>query len=372
MRNVRNYRRQFLTGLGFVLLVLIAIILFFNAGELAQQLGSFPLWLLGPMVALKFINWGFRYWEWHYFLQVLGVEISPQMTTQPSPDDDTPPRLSLRDSVVIWTAGLPVAISPGKVAEVLKSIILKNLAGVPVSRSAPVVFAERLVDGLAVILLAAVSGLLISDSLLQAEAVSTGYVQGVLGLTILALLALMVAIQWRPAASWLLKHWGRLPVVWRLQDALRAFYNSSYDLIKGRHMLPTIGMGLIGYLCDGVIFYLVLIGLGQPPSWTLLGQSIFILGFSVIVAALSAMPGGAGGRELTVGVLLTALVGMPRAAIGAAVLMVGFFQIWFGTLLGLILIFIFRRTLFAPGLSNEDEQTYPDPAPSDDAFPFSV
>ena len=55
-----------------------------------------------------------------------------------------------RDSAVLWIAGLAMSISPGKVAEVLKALVLRHLTGMPFARSAPVIFMERLVDGLAI------------------------------------------------------------------------------------------------------------------------------------------------------------------------------------------------------------------------------
>ncbi len=122
---MQKYRNQMLLGLGFSLLVLVGIIAIFNARDLVQELDNFALWLFLPMLVLKLINWSFRYWEWHYFLNVIGVKIS---ATQPTthPTEDRPAIVNFKDCVVLWTAGLPIAISPGKIAEILKAFILKN------------------------------------------------------------------------------------------------------------------------------------------------------------------------------------------------------------------------------------------------------
>ena len=350
---MQKYRNQMLLGLGFSLLVVIGVIAIFNARDLIQELDKFTLWLFLPMMVLKFMNWGFRYWEWHYFLNVIGVKISPsQPTTHPT--DTQPAIVNLKDCIILWTAGLPIAISPGKIAEVLKAFILKNMAGVPVPRSMPVVFAERLVDGIAVVFLAAVSGI-VASSLIATDEVSLDYVRGVLGIAVVFMLGVIAVAQIRPLAYKLIDGWGYLPYVKRYQHALREFYDSSYEIIKLRHLMPTVGMGTVGYFSDGVIFYLILLGVGEKPSLELFAVSIFILGFSVIVAALSAMPGGAGGRELTIGALLTTIVGLEKSAIGLTVLLVGFSQIWFGTLIGIVVIIVFRHTLFPPSLAVEIE-----------------
>lgn len=352
---MRRYRNQFLIGLAFVGFVFVGIIAVFNASELIGKLGDFPLWLFVPIFILKFANWVFRYWEWHYYLRIIGVDVGPGRQTTPV-TDDSPASLSLRDSALIWTVGLPTAVSPGKVAELLKSIILKGMTGISVSSSAPVVFAERLVDGIAVILLVALSGIVVGDTFFDNSDISAGYLQGVLALAVILMSLMIAMLQFRSVANWLLRHWHHIPLLGRFQDALLEFYESSFLVTRLRNIAPTVGMGMIGYTADGIIFYLILLGLGETGSLTVLGQSIFILGFSVIVAALSAMPGGAAGRELTVGALLSAVMGMSDAALGVAVLLVGFFQIWFGTLLGIIVILIFRNILFTSRIRDEIEQ----------------
>ena len=217
-------------------------------------------------------------------------------------------------------------------------------------------------------MLAAVTGIIIIDDILSTEAISASYVQWTLTATIIVLLVLVAIVQFRTLAHRVLSLIGKAPLIGRFEAALHAFYTSSYEILKLRHLIPTVMLGMIGYLCDGLAFYLVLTGLGEPHSLALAAQAIFMLGFSVIIAAISAMPGGAGGRELTIGAMLTAFIGMPRAAIGVAVLLAGINQIWFGTVLGLIVIAIFRKRLFTAGLQ-EDIEAYEEATSHHDTSP---
>jgi len=73
----------------------------------------------------------------------------------------------------------------------------------------------------------------------------------------------------------------------------------------------------------------------------------------VIVASISTLPGGAGGRELTIGPLLTAIFALSKPDAGTATFLIGLFQLWVGVLLGLVVIAVFRRTLFPPALEEE-------------------
>ena len=53
-----------------------------------------------------------------------------------------PGTLSLR----VFVAGFTMAISPGKLGEVLKAVLVRDLVGTPVTQTASVVMAERLTD----------------------------------------------------------------------------------------------------------------------------------------------------------------------------------------------------------------------------------
>ncbi len=351
---MRAYRNQVIAGLVFITAALVAVIAFTGVDELAGRLGNFPLWLFGPVLLLKCANWVLRYLEWRYFLGVIGVRTVRGLRQSPPPNPAAPV-IRERDSAILWLAGLTLAVSPGKLGEVLKAVVLKYLTGVEFTRSAPVIFMERLVDGLAVIPLTTVA-LLALGGAVNAGDVSLGYVRTVLIAVSVVLAVGMVLVQIKPLAYGVLDFLRRWPMVGRLHGALLALYESSYDLIKPRHLAITVLFGLGAYTTDCIGFFILLRGLGVEGGWTLFAQATFILGFSVIIASISTLPGGAGGRELTIGPLLIHLVGLEKGLSGTATLLIGLFQLWAGVLLGLVLIALFSRVLFPPAL----EQTLAD------------
>jgi uncharacterized protein (TIRG00374 family) len=349
---MRKYRNQVLAGLLFITVVLIAVVAFTGAGELADKLGDFPVWLFVPVFLLKCLNWALRYAEWRYFLGVLGVRTVRGLPERPLPAPDQPPTIRERDSAVLWLAGLALSISPGKLAEVLKAVVLKHLTGLDFSRGAPVIFLERLVDGLAIIPLTTATMLTVGASLDTGD-ISLSYVRAVLvGVTIVLVIG-MILIQIKPLAFWFLDLIRNWPGLRRIHGALYNLYASSYDLIKLRHLIPTTLLGLAAYSTDCIGFFLLLRGLGIDGGWTLFGEASFILGFSVIIASISTLPGGAGGRELTIGPMLTGIVGLSKGNAGTATFLIALFQLWVGVLLGLIVIAVFRNTLFPPALEDE-------------------
>lgn len=348
---MRNYRNQVLAGLLFITVILIAVIGVTGAQSLADKLQDYPLWIFAPVLALKVVNWVLRYLEWRYFLGVVGVRTVRGLPERPTPDPANPV-VRERDSFVLWMAGLAMSISPGKIAEVLKALVLRHLTGVDFARTAPVIFLERLVDGLAIIPMTAVA-LLALGSRVDSGDVTLGYVRTTLVALTIVLGIGIVLVQFKPLAYWaldLIKNW---PGVRRIHEPLHTLYDSAYDLIKIRHLIPTVLLGMGAYFTDCVGFYLMLTGLGVEGTWTLFGQATFILGFSVIVASLSALPGGAGGREITIGAMLTGVVGLSKVDAGTGTFLIGLFQLWVGVLLALVIIAAFRETLFPPALDDE-------------------
>jgi uncharacterized protein (TIRG00374 family) len=243
------------------------------------------------------------------------------------------------DSAALFVGGFTLAVSPGKAAEVLKGVVLKGMTGTPVSQSVPVVLAERLSDGLAMLILAS-AGVVAYPQYWPAFA-------AVLGLLLLGIML----VQIRPLALRLLQFAGRLPLVSRFADQLESFYESSYQLLQLKNLAMAVGLGTISWAGEGIAFYLILLGLGLTPSAELLFQAIFILAFSTIVGAVSGLPGGLGAAEVSVGAMLQALVNLGRGIAGTATLLIRFCTLWFGVALGLITLLLSRQRLFPTTLN---------------------
>src|SRR5690606_4152546 len=273
---MQKYRNRIIAGFAIALAIYAGLLLFTNTEALIAQLRSYPWALLFPVIALKLVSWVFRFAEWHYYLGVIGAR----------------ERISLLDSAVIYLAGFTMAVSPGKIAEVLKAVVLKVRTGVPVAVSAPVVIAERVVDGIAVLILMFVALALAGD------AIDLGPYRSLIWLSVFLLAAGLIAVQIRPLAYAVLGVLKRLPVIRRFHAPLVDFYESSYEIFKLKHVIPTTLMGVVAYFADAVGFTLILSGFGLEITWTLFLQATFIAGFSAVIGALSGVPNGAGVTEI--------------------------------------------------------------------------
>jgi glycosyltransferase 2 family protein len=324
MRNKQSILRRMLPGILFGFLVLLVLSLLGDIRQVGDRVSSFR-WSLFPLVLLlTLFNYTLRFVKWHYYLGQMGVK-----------------NLPVAESARLFVAGFPLAVTPGKVGEVLKGVWLEQKCGLPAARGVSVVVAERISDGLAVLALSTLGVIAYPQYWPAFAAVLTL----LLGITIIS--------QIRPLAIALLHFGERLPLVNKMAHALREFYEGSYILFKPRSTLIAVSLGTISWLGEGIGMYLILLGLGVPPGWTTLSIAIFVLAFSIVIGAVSALPGGLGMAEASIAGMLTLLLSLSTDVAAAATLLIRFATLWFGVLLGLV-VWSFSRELLGVQTSRAD------------------
>src|SRR5690606_17951262 len=102
-----------------------------------------------------------------------------------------------------------------------------------------------------------------------------------------------------------------------------------------RNLLIAAGIGTLSWLCEGLAYFLVLVGMGVSPDWEMALIAVFIFSISTVVGALIATPGGLGGTEGSLVALSGQILGLARTPAGAAALLIRFSTLWFGVLLGI-------------------------------------
>ena len=135
----------------------------------------------------------------------------------------------------------------------------------------------------------------------------------------------------------------------RFSRGLREFYEGSYALFRPRALLTAVGLGTISWLGEGIGFYLVLVGLGIAPGWSTLSIAVFVLAFSTVIGAVSALPGGLGASEASIAGMLVLLLGLHRDTAAAATLIIRFATLWFAVALGLGVWSFSKELLFSSG-----------------------
>ncbi|MGB2895034.1 MAG: lysylphosphatidylglycerol synthase transmembrane domain-containing protein [Anaerolineales bacterium] len=312
---MHSLRRRLLAGLVLGFVVALGLALFSDIRQVGSHLATFS-WSLAPLIlAGTLFNYSLRFIKWHFYLSQIGAH-----------------NLSPRKSAQLFIAGFPLAVTPGKVGEALKGVWLNRETRIPVARGVTVVLAERISDGLAVLLLSTL-GVIAYPRFWPAFAI-----------VLTLLISGIILSQIRPAALWVLDSTERLPLLKRVSHHLREFYEGTYTLFRPRSTLIAVGLGIIAWLGEGIAMYLVLLGLGVPAGWQTFSMAVFTLSFSTVIGAVSTLPGGLGAVEVSMTGMLVLLLALPASTATAATLIIRFATLWFGVALGLT-IWLFSKKL---------------------------
>jgi uncharacterized protein (TIRG00374 family) len=303
-------RRGLVWSVAAGLALYLGLAVFGDIDALGETLSAFPWRIMPLVIGLTLVNYSGRLLKWILYLRWVGAGVSTG------------------DAARIFGIGMTMVLTPGKAGELLKSWMVKQQSGTPIRVTAPAVLAERLTDGLAMLILSGL-GLLAFD---LPELRNTA-------ILVLALMAAVILTVWiRPLAIWGLALAERLPLVGRLAHVLHDFYASSYALLRPARLSIAVGIGLVSWTCEGLAYYLVLTGVGATPGLETAGKAIFIFSLSTIVGAVVATPGGLGGTEGGLVTLGLRLLDLSRPAATAAALLVRLATLWFGVALGLVCV----------------------------------
>ena len=304
---MKNLKRKLVLGLALGFVVFVALVVLGDIQRVGNELAGFAWGLVPFILACTLFNYLLRFVKWHYYLGLVGAD-----------------KISLRESARIFVAGFPLAMTPGKAGEALKGIWLKQATGTPTPIGVTVVLAERVSDGLAVLLLSTL-GVLAYPQYWPIFSIVAGVLIGVILMS-----------QFRLLGRRMIELSRRIPLIRRVADPISEFYEGAYLLFRPRATLFAVALGTVAWLGEGVAMYLVLLGLGVAPTAHTLGMAVFVLSFSTIVGAISALPGGLVAADASIAGMLTLLLGLSASTAASATLLIRFATLWFGVGLGLL------------------------------------
>ncbi|MBN1434347.1 flippase-like domain-containing protein [Candidatus Fermentibacterales bacterium] len=298
------------------LVLLLAIVLYTAMVLLSdiRRVGDLALsfdWSLLPLIlVLPLTNYFLRFLKWHYFLRRLGI------------------RLPFRRSLHVFLAGFSLTVSPGKLGELVKCVLLREREGLPVSVTSSAVVAERATDLMSMILIALGAALLSS----------AGGVTLIVAAGAVFVALFMAALLWGRAFGLLTSLLCRLPFLDRRRESLCSFRQSALRLLDARSLLLMVPLGIISWGVEAAVLSVAAASLGfrLPLVLSLLAHSA-----GTIAGSLSMIPGGLGLTEVTIDVLIEPALGSAPAA---ALTTIGmrFATLWLAVVTGLVALGLWK------------------------------
>jgi len=293
-------------------LVFAGMALYGDVSKLRQAALGFSPRAVALGFTLAAGNYGLRIWRWQYYLHCIDVSVP------------------LFESSIVFLSGFVMSVTPGKVGEVFKSLLLYESRGVSMLRTAPIVVAERLTDLIALVLLIALGSLAFEHGVLIAAAAAI-------------LVAGLVAVcAYRPLGEALLSFAGRFALLAKIAHKLREAYEALLTMLRPGPLLFGTLLAVLAWGLECAALYTIVHGFpGSTIQWD---AAVFAYSTSTIVGALAMLPGGLGVTEAGMTGLLQALGGstMTREVATAATMLVRLATLWFAVGIGIVALGIYR------------------------------
>lgn len=298
---VVRFRRWLAWGVAAAALMYVGYSAWVGLDAVADALGRFSWVYYIPAILLTLLNYALRFWKWHYLLGRLGV------------------RIPWKEDAGIFGSGLAMVLSPGKVGELLKPWLVRERTGTPMVQTIPALITERLTDGIAVLVLAAISVSTYAGD--QARLVFVPIALTVAGLAVLSSQGVSLGI---------LNGLAKIPLLERVAVRLIEMYTAMRICLAPVPLVVTVLVSMVAWGGECVGYWLVLKGFGAEPT---LGVSTFLYAFATVTGGAS--PGGLGIAD---GVLVELpkrlVIGLDPGSALASALLIRLATLWLGVVIG--------------------------------------
>ena len=300
---MQGFKRSIIISIVVSLAVYLMALIWADWGAINGSLKALPLSLWALILGLSLLNYLMRFIRWTIYIN----KLQPTVV------------IPFVKHLKIYLAGFALTTTPGKSGELVRSLYLSKL-GVQYKNSVSAFFVERFIDLISMLLLSLLCGLIFT----QYQKFTLGMAPG--------LLLLFVLLRTNTL-------WERIQGVYFRPRPVCIFVNklaktlvSSSSLLGNKMLLVGGGIGIFAWGSEGLALYFICdaLDLGIDPL-----VAISLYSIAVLLGALTFMPGGLGGTEVVMGLMLMAM-GASSADALVATLVCRIATLWFAVLIGLI------------------------------------
>ncbi len=249
-------------------------------------------------------NYVLRYLRWNYLLRILGDSVTPL------------------ESLLCYLSGFAFTTTPAKVGEVARCFYFNRRHGVDYSHTLAGLLCERTLDALCTLFIA-ILALNIYEN-----------VRWIGGIFTLCVVMMVILLSHQRLLLHLVKFFRciKLRFVQRFLELVPRLLARANQLFTPKPFTTGMVIGLFAWSAEALAFAWLAQELGGQGS-TVIYMSIFCA--SIIVGALTFVPGGLGGTEVVL-YMLSVATGMGEAEALAATILIRLATLWYAVALGLL------------------------------------
>ncbi|HEX9253290.1 MAG TPA: lysylphosphatidylglycerol synthase transmembrane domain-containing protein [Ignavibacteriaceae bacterium] len=306
LQKIRN--RVFLS-IAVAALIYLTFMVYVDYEKVIKSFEKFNWYLLPILLLLSLGNYISRFFKWQYYLNIIDV------------------KLHKLDSLSVFMSGLIMSVTPGKMGELLKSYLVKQVNGTSISKTAPIVLAERATDFLSLTILA------------LAGAYFYDYGKNIIIIIGAIILAGLIILSNKKLFNKIISLISNIGFISRHTLKITTAYESSSKLLSITPLLLMTLLSIVswGFECFGYYLILTNFEIKIDVLW-----AFFSYSFATIVGALSMLPGGLGVTEGSLTLMLVQK-GLSEHSAFAATFIVRAVTLWFAVLVGAISVLFYQK-----------------------------
>lgn len=305
---LRKIKKKLLISITLAGLLYLGFTIYAEFDQLIITFEKFNWIWIPVIIVLTLFNYFARFLKWRYYLNLLQVKIKDS------------------DSLVIFLSGLVMSVTPGKMGELLKSYLVKEVTSTPVSKTAPIILLERITDFVSLIIIALAGAYFFEFG--REIVLGTG----------IFFFALIIIMGNRKFALPILTYLEKKKIFAKHIHSLHSAYESSYRMLRGKPLVLMLLLSTVAWFFECLGYHLILINFGVNLG--LLWAS-FAYAFSTIVGAITMLPGGLGATEGSLAFLVIEK-GFSKELAVASTFIIRVVTLWFAVLVGIVSISFYQ------------------------------
>ena len=283
---------------------LYGVFLFFSDFNIiSKQISNFKYELLPLILLLVSISWTPLLVRWQILLKKNNINIP------------------IKKSFLLFLGGMSMSITPGHVGELIKSQLIKTIYNIPRTKTAPIIFVEKFYD-LTGAIIASIIGIII-----------LGMDISIILISVSILIVIIFLVYYRPLFEFILKRVTKTKFFSKYSENI----SDSYEIVRNS-TTPQIssisfGLSVLYWIIISVAVHFILLSFGIESISIL--KTISIYSSSVIIGAISFIPGGLGITEGSL-IGLFSLEGIDISLALILSVMIRILTMWYSVSIGFI------------------------------------
>ena len=283
---------------------LYGVFLFFSDFNIiSKHISNFKYEFLPLILLLVSISWTPLLVRWQILLKKNDINIP------------------IKKSFLLFLGGMSMTITPGHVGELIKSQLIKTIYNIPRTKTAPIIFVEKFYD-LTGAIIASIIGIII-----------LGMDASLILISVSILIVIIFLIYYRPIFEFILKRVTKTKFFSKYSENI----SDSYEIVRNS-TTPQIssisfGLSVLYWIIISVAVHFILLSFGIESISIL--KTISIYSSSVIIGAISFIPGGLGITEGSL-IGLFSLEGIDISLALILSVMIRILTMWYSVSIGFI------------------------------------